>query len=155
VEVEKLNTEAAKLGLDYHYFPRALWSQKTNITFYENKSPGGGSCFPQNTSITDRWKFQNTREYFLSSEIFYPLGTSTWKTITLDDWLRELGGVDSDFMKFNVRGAELEILRGGASLVDGTIGTMAEISFVELYRDRPFLVISIATFDREGSNFLT
>ena len=94
VEVEKLNTEAAELGLDYRYFPGALWSQKTNITFHENKSPGGGSCFPQNTSITDRWKFQNTKEYFLSSEIFYPLGTSTWKTITLDDWSRELGGVD-------------------------------------------------------------
>ena len=41
-------------------------------------------------------------------------------------------------MKLNVQGVELEILRGGASFVDGTIGIMAEISFVESYRNRPF-----------------
>lgn len=41
-------------------------------------------------------------------------------------------------MKLNVQGVELEILRGGASFVDGTIGILAEISFVESYRNRPF-----------------
>lgn len=44
-----------------------------------------------------------------------------------------------DFMKLNVQGANLEILRGGETLLSETLGVMAEISFVESYNGRPFL----------------
>jgi FkbM family methyltransferase len=137
-EVENLNKEAADRGLDYQYFPGALWGTQTEVTFYENKSPGGGSCFPQNTDLTDRWKFQNQQDAFMSTDIFYPTGTQQWQTTTLDDWAEKRGGADIDFMKVNVQGAELEILRGGETLLPNVIGIMAEISFVESYKDRPF-----------------
>jgi len=139
VEVEKLNEEVRKLGLDYRYFAGALWSEKTKLTFHENKSPGGGSFFPQNTDLTNRWKFENHQDKFLARDIFYPVGTSEWQMTSLDTWAQEqTEPVEFDFLKLNVQGAELEILLGAESLLDRTIGIMAEVSFVESYQDRPF-----------------
>ena len=138
MEVEKLNSEVAQQGLDYQYFPGALWSCNASLTFHENQSPGGSSFFQQNLGLTNRWKFQNQKDSFLASDIFYPIGSSTWSTISLDDWASKTGGVTVDFMKLNVQGAELEILRGGETLLSETLGVMAEILFVESYNDRPF-----------------
>lgn len=45
VEVKKLKSEVAQQGLDYQYFPGALWSCDASLTFHENQSPGGSSFF--------------------------------------------------------------------------------------------------------------
>ena len=137
-EVEKLNSESKQRGLDFQYFDGALWSRATGVTFYENKSPGGGSCYPQNTDLTHRWKFENHTDLFLSRDIFYPVGETQWRTTSLDDWSKSTGIADLDFMKLNVQGAELEILKGASTLLDSVLGVMTEISFVESYRNRPF-----------------
>ncbi len=132
-EIEKLNVEVRKRDLDYHYFSGALWSKPTTLTFYENKSPGGGSFYEQNTDLTNRWKFENQKDLFYSRDIFYPTGTSQWTMTSIDTWANETGVCDVDFMKLNVQGAELEILKGSKSLLDNVIGIMTEISFVESY----------------------
>jgi FkbM family methyltransferase len=137
-EVDELNRIAAERGLDYRYYATGLWSRQTNVTFYENKSPGGGSFYAQNTSLTDRWKFANTEKKFASRDIFYPTGTSEWKLTSVREWARLNAIVDIDFMKLNVQGAELEILLGCGDLLDNVVGLMAEVSFVESYRERPF-----------------
>lgn len=137
-EVEGLNAQAVEEGLDYRFFAGALWGKVADITFFENKSPGGSSCFPQNTDLTHRWKFQNQQDFFLSKDIFYPTGTSEWSTTTLDDWSSAVGGVDGDFMKLNVQSAELEILNGGKNVLKHLSGLMVEMSFVESYKARPF-----------------
>ena len=137
-EVEGLNAQAAAEGLDYRYYAGALWGEVADITFFENKSSGGSSCFPQNTDLTHRWKFQNQQDFFLSKDIFYPTGTSEWSTTTLDDWSSSIGGVDGDFMKLNVQSAELEILKGGEDVLRHHVGLMVEMSFVESYKNRPF-----------------
>ncbi len=137
-EVDRLNSESRKRGLDFRYFDGALWSHATDVTFYENKSPGGGSCYPQNTTLTHRWKFENHTDLFLSRDIFYPIGETQWRTTSLDDWSKTTGIGDLDFIKLNVQGAELEILKGSATLLDSVVGIMTEISFVESYHQRPF-----------------
>jgi FkbM family methyltransferase len=138
-EVEKLNVAARDAGYDFRYFAGALWRAPCELTFYENKSPGGGSFYPQNTDLTDRWKFENSTQLFHSRDIFHPTGTTTWKMTSLDVWRSTLDhAVDIDFMKLNVQGAELEILKGAETFLDGTLGLMVEISFVESYKDRPF-----------------
>ena len=137
-ECTDLNRLARERGLDYHYFPVGLWSQPTRITFYENKSPGGGSFFPQNTAFTNRWKFENTEQKFFARDMFYPTGTAEWDLTSVEVWASNNGVDDLDFLKLNVQGAELEILKGMGGLLDGVIGIQTEISFVESYRDRPF-----------------
>lgn len=136
-EVAELNRNAAERGLDYRYYAAGLWSKSTTLTFYENKSPGGGSFYPQNTGLTNRWKFANTEQKFLSRDIFFPTGTSEWKLTSVNHWASENGVRDLDFMKLNVQGAELEILMGCGNLLDTVIGLMVEVSFVESYHNRP------------------
>jgi len=137
-EVADLNRIAAERGLDYRYFAAGLWSTPGTQTFYANKSPGGGAFYKQNTDLTDRWKFANSEQKFLSRDIFYPTEASVWKVTSLEAWATEHGIEDMDFMKLNVQGSELEILRGSGPLLDAVIGLMVEVSFVESYKDRPF-----------------
>lgn len=137
-ECAELNRLARERNFDYHYFPIGLWSRPTRVTFHENKSPGGGSFYRQNTDFTNRWKFENREQKFLARNIFYPVGTSEWNLTSVDAWARENRVTDLDFLKLNVQGAELEILKGMGSLLDGVIGIQTEISFVESYRNRPF-----------------
>jgi FkbM family methyltransferase len=138
-ETISLNAEVREKGLDFHYFSGALWSEPTELTFYENKASGGGSFYPQNTALTERWKFENTAELFLARDIFYPTGTAKWKMTSVDAWAAaQEGRIDIDFLKLNVQGAELEILKGASSIIDSAIGLMVEVSFVESYKERPF-----------------
>ncbi len=138
-EVQNLNRIASERKLGYHYFPGALWSRQAEETFYENKASGGGSFYEQNTELTNRWKFENHQEKFYARDIFYPTGKSQWNVTSVDEWVKEQGkAIDIDFMKLNVQGAELQILRGANSIIDGVIGLMTEVSFVESYKKRPF-----------------
>jgi FkbM family methyltransferase len=137
-EVDELNRISAERGLDFRYYASGLWSEPARLTFYENKSPGGGAFFEQNTDLTDRWKFANSEQKFLSKDIFFPTKTSTWEMTSIAKWAKEVEVVDIDFMKLNVQGAELEILKGCDDLLETVIGLMVEVSFVESYKNRPF-----------------
>ena len=137
-ECVELNNLAKDRKLDYHFFSTGLWNRPSRRTFYENKSPGGGSFYPQNTSFTNRWKFENSNQKFFAKDIFYPSGTSEWDLTNIETWASAKGVNDLDFLKLNVQGAELEILHGMGHLLDNVIGLQVEISFVESYRDRPF-----------------
>ena len=137
--VETLNATVRERGLDHRYVAGALWSAPGTLTFHANKAGGGGSFYPQNVDLTDRWKFENTREKFYARDMFYPTGTESWTMTSVDHWARGLAEpLDIDFIKLNVQGAELEILRGAESVIDRTIGVMVEMSFVESYKQRPF-----------------
>ena len=139
-ECARMNETAKSLGLDYLFFPVGLWSSSTQLPLYENKAPSGSSFYQQNIVLTDRWKFENAKDKFFASDIFYPLGTtSEWKMTSVDEWIRD-NAIDSDidFMKLNVQGAELEILKGAERTLESVTGLQVEMSFVESYLGRPF-----------------
>src|SRR5262249_17838698 len=98
------------------------------------------SFFPQNVALTNRWKFENANERFYASDIFYPLGTtSQWDVVSVDEWLHKNQiAPDIDFIKLNVQGAELEILKGAERALESVTGLQVEMSFVESYLGRPF-----------------
>ena len=136
-ECKKLNQAAKEMGLDHHYHPVGLWSREAKLPFYENKAPGGGSFYAQNTSLTNRWKFENKEALFYAREMFYPTGTADMTVTSIDEWALRADIDDIDFMKLNVQGAELEILEGARGLLDRVIGVQAEVSFVDSYHERP------------------
>ena len=139
-ECTRMNEEAKSLSLDYQFFPVGLWSETTRLALHENKAASGNSFFPQNVALTNRWKFENTKEKYYASDIFYPLGTtSEWDVTSVDEWLRQNKiAPDIDFIKLNVQGAELEILKGAERTLESATGIQAEMSFVESYLGRPF-----------------
>jgi FkbM family methyltransferase len=136
-ECATMNRDAQTKGLPYTYYPMGLWSCEATLPFHENKSPGGSSFYVQNTTLTDRWKFEDAKNFFLSKEIFRPTRTVEAKLTTIAQWAATQGIAQVDFLKLNVQGAELEILKGAGGLLDGVLGVQAEVSFVESYLGRP------------------
>jgi FkbM family methyltransferase len=153
VECEKLNHIVKEMGLDYHYHPVGLWSREAKLPFYENKAPGGGSFYPQNVALTNRWKFQNKETLFYARDMFYPTNTVEAKLTSIDHWAEEAGITKIDFMKLNVQGAELEILEGSESIIDGVIGIQVEVSLVESYHERPMFADIDRFLRQQGFTF--
>jgi hypothetical protein len=76
-ECTQMNEKARSLGLDYSFFPIGLWSSTTRLPLYENSSSGVNSFYPLNVVLTNRWKFENAKDKFYATDIFYPLGTTS------------------------------------------------------------------------------
>jgi FkbM family methyltransferase len=137
VEAARLNQRGAQGGQERQYYSAGLWGSNGTMRFEHNKSSGGSSFLRQNRAVTDRWKFENPTAISLASDIFFPTRAEAMRVVSLDDWAAETGVREIDFLKLNVQGGELEVLKGGTGLLGGTLGVLVEVSFVESYRARP------------------
>jgi FkbM family methyltransferase len=153
-ECERLNRDAAERGLPHHYYPCALWNSEGPLTIHGNKAPGGISAYPQNVDLTNRWKFQNATQKFYAREMFHPTGeTSLVPATTVDNWSRKNVIGEIDFLKLNVQGAELEILKGARGSLEPVLGIDLEVSFVESYLGRPMFSDVDAHLRHNGFHF--
>ncbi len=57
--------------------------------------------------------------------------------MTLDDWAERVAVREIDFLKLNVQGGELEVLRGAERTLGSVLGVLLEVAFVESYQSRP------------------
>ena len=74
-------------------------------------------------------------------------------TETLDGAYRELSekyGFRQPFLKMDTQGFDLEVLRGGASVLTDFLGVQSELSIVTLYKDAPKMQEMISELDRLG-----
>ena len=153
-ECERLNRDASEKGLPHRYYPSALWSSEGPLTIHGNKAPGGISAYPQNVELTNRWKFQNATQKFYAREMFHPTGEiSTVAATTIDNWSRDNAIGKIDFLKLNVQGAELEILKGARDSLAPILGVDLEVSFVESYLGRPMFADVDAFLRHNGFHF--
>lgn len=136
-EAGKLSGKAQEVGIDARYYPFGLWSKDCSLTVYETKSPGGSSVYEPNSDVTYRWKFQNEQISFSGQDVMAVANTYVADVKALDT-LGRLEAQAFDFMKLNVQGGELEILKGGIKSLEGVLGILTEVSFVESYKERPF-----------------
>lgn len=138
LECVRLNSLNASSGLLRHYYPVGLWSINGTLSFHENHSGGGSSFLLQNQVVSDRWKFAHPTETKLARDIFRPKQTYDMKVTTLETWACESNIPAIDFVKLNVQGGELEILKASGPVLDTVLGILVEVSFCESYVDRPF-----------------
>jgi FkbM family methyltransferase len=136
-EAARLNQRVTQDGQDRQYYPAGLWGVSGTMQFEHNKSSGGSSFLRQNRAVTDRWKFENQTATSLARDMFFPVRAEPMRVVSLDDWAAQTGVRKIDFLKLNVQGGELEVLKGGTGLLVGTLGVLVEVSFVESYRARP------------------
>jgi FkbM family methyltransferase len=137
-ECERLNAIARQNGARRIYYPVGLWSVDGTLPFHENHVGGGSSFMEQNPTVSDRWKFENPTQTALAREIFRPKRTYDVKVVTLASWAQQHGVAAIDFVKLNVQGGELEILRKAGPVLESVHGLLLEASFCESYRGRPF-----------------
>lgn len=136
-EAARLTDLAAPAGLERRFYPAALGGKSGKAIFEHNKAGGGSSLLSQNRAVTDRWKFENPHRVSLAREMFFPTHDEEITVTTLSDWANATETTEVDFIKLNVQGAELDILKSGGKAVDTALGILVEVAFVESYRNRP------------------
>jgi FkbM family methyltransferase len=136
-ECERLNSDLARMGIAGRYYPIGLWDRTAELPFHVNRAAGGSSFLDQNTTLTNRWRIENASAANLARDVFVPERTTMEKVSSVRDWSDNAGVTRIDFCKLNVQGGELLILEGFGELLDGVLGMLLEVAFVESYRDRP------------------
>lgn len=136
-ECDRLNRRARERGLDETYYPYCLAeSEETGRVFFRTRDPGSNSLFPPLEAQLARWvtSFPTSTP---SIEIAGKAGIEKIDTVSLDGWARRSGISDVDFVKLDVQGAELEILRGGEQLLRRALGFLVEVWFTPVYQGAP------------------
>jgi FkbM family methyltransferase len=119
----------------------ALSSEKSDkINLNLCKKQQVSSVYPPNIDILD--KFQD-------SQRFEVINTVTVATDTLNNQLRKNNVIEIDFMKIDVQGHELEILKGSSEYLDNLIGMEIEVEFLQVYKNQP-LFCDIDAFVRKN-----
>ncbi|CAO3439661.1 hypothetical protein [Azospirillum doebereinerae] len=131
---EKCQQRNDNSGENKKYFPKFV-GDGSNRTFHIMQNPFTSSLYEPNDSILNC--FQRMNLPLISSEEV--------ETICLDD-INELDAID--FLKIDVQGAELDVLRGANKLLSKTLIVHTEVEFIPMYKDQP-LYSDVDIFLRE------
>ena len=105
----------------------ALGATSASATLYLTHSRPCSSLLKPNSDLLNM---------FVHRDLFRVEQELSLQTGTLDAELQRLGAV-SDFIKIDVQGYELEVLKGGEQAVSNSIGCELEVSFIEIYKSQP------------------
>jgi len=134
-EVNKIAALARQHGYTIHCHPFALWSSTGERTLHVAAHGGASSLFSPNRRVASRLAYTPGSSLDNLHKVVEIRKVSVH---SLDD-LRKEGKIEPfDFMKLNVQGAELEILRGAGSLLPQVVGLQLEASFYQIYDGAPY-----------------
>ena len=124
--------QEVKLLKKYHQgdiLPYVLWSKETDLVLNINNSPATSSVFEPNMSFLIQ--FDDSKRFKAKKKI-------TVSTKTIDDLASNGKLTDVDFMKIDIQGAELDVLKGGVNyLKNNLVGLESEVEFSSMYQDQP------------------
>jgi FkbM family methyltransferase len=114
----------------YHYLPVFLGNGGP-ATFHLTRYPGCSSLLPPDAALIDLFMTIGCAD---PSGNFFVQNRQTVETVRLDD----LGpNVVVDYLKIDVQGYELEIMRHGTNKLANTVVIECEVEFAPLYKDQP------------------
>jgi len=137
-ECERLNagSDGAR-----RYLPHAI-GDGGEAVFRECNYPMTSSLYEPNFPLLE--KFQAL------AEVTQVVRRTPVQTKRLDD-IPEAAG--ADYLKLDVQGAELDVLRGADRLLDSLLVVQTEVVFVPLYRDQPLFADIDTVLRRRGFAF--
>lgn len=125
-ECDKLNAKVKARGSTNElYLPYAVGDGSTRTFHICNKSMTS-SLYEPNTKLLKL--FQNLEE------LVRVVSTEEMESKRLDD-LPEVA--ETDFLKLDIQGAELDVLKGATTLLKRVVVVSTEVEFVPLYKDQP------------------
>lgn len=128
IEAERLTKRWASTH-SVEVLPFALWSQSIELTININRSAGTSSIFNPNRDFLNQ---------FPDSERFDVLQQLPISAVSLDHLVTKQLLTPPDFMKIDIQGAELEVLKGGRSVLSNNlVGLEVEVEFAQMYENQP------------------
>lgn len=121
---DELN-RTAPAGKIYH--PIALGVRGEERLLFETNHPMCTSLYRPNRELLLRY---NAMEVSLLKSV------SRVQTVSLDEFAATTS-LSPDFIKIDIQGAELDVFKGGVSVLKGVLGIVSEVEFVPLYSGQP------------------
>ena len=131
----------------FEVITKGLWSQKTQKKFYLTKKLHCSSIYKPNYEYLNL--FPNSSRYKVTKTIELDLEK-------LDDQINLSN--QPHFIKLDIQGAELEVLKGGSATISKVLGLEIEINFKEIYKGIPLAKDVEFFLEKEGfflNDFLT
>jgi len=126
-DVEECRRLNASTASNERYLPLALGARPERRAFFRCRAPGCSGLYRPNTTFVDQFHFG-------------PEMTVTGETL-VDviplDTVAAREGLRPDHLKIDAQGAELDILRGAAATLIGTLAVEVEVGFNSQYVDQP------------------
>lgn len=113
----------------YRYLPYFLGNGEP-ATFHITRYPGCCSLLRPAPKVINLFTTIGAEE---DGENFYVQRTEPIQTTRMDD----IEDLDVDFIKLDVQGSELEVLKHGTSKLAETVVIESEVEFLPLYQDQP------------------
>ncbi len=111
------------------YFPVAIGGKNGSALLYVPGNPSGASLLKHNPEMIDLYGYNSLHCTKHSIEV---------TTLTLDT-ARERFGVKADYIKIDVEGAELDILRSAPNTLSDCSAIKVEVSFLEQREKQPLV----------------
>ncbi|AHI66592.1 FkbM family methyltransferase [Burkholderia thailandensis] len=140
-EAECANLAERYRGRDVTFVPKALAASIGRRTLYLTREPACSSLYapaPEPTS--------SIPELRCAARV----GAQEIDVTTLDAWLAESGVRAPDFIKLDVQGAELDVLRGAAACLRDVRALELEVEFNPIYQDQPLFADVDAFLRQQG-----
>ena len=129
VEPDPIEAELLMQKHQGDVLPYALWSEETKLTLNINNSPGTSSVLEPNMPFLKQ--FDESQRFEAKSKILI-------STKTIDGLFINSKLTDVDFMKIDIQGAELNVLKGGVNyLKNNLVGLESEVEFSTIYQNQP------------------
>jgi FkbM family methyltransferase len=129
-ECSRLNKAASNDSNPWEeqYIPIALGRDAESRKFYVTDSAACSSLLEPNLEALDGFSVKDPMSV---------VDVTTVETVGLSQWAAKQGIDRVDFVKLDIQGAELEVLKSGENLVDSALGVEIEVEFIELYKRQP------------------
>ena len=121
------------------HLPYAIAGGKGRRELYVPTSPEGASLLRHNQAVG---------RDFAYDDLFRIEQVASVSTVSLDEAIAEHGIPDPSFVKLDVEGAELEILRGATRALERAVALKTEVAFIEQRVQQP-LAFEVAAFLQE------
>lgn len=137
-ECKRLNDDAKAKGLQHYYYPFLIANDSENRNFFLTNHSGSNSLFEPDHHLISRYKSKFCDIRWISTlETVGHKKTIQVNTTSLTTWANKYSIHDIDFIKLDIQGAELQLLKGAGHLLDNVIGMNIEVWFVPVYKELP------------------
>lgn len=128
----------------------ALGADRGKLRLFHTTADGGSSSFMPNLDYIGNLRHGSGAPL---DELMSVVSESEVDVVDLDSWRQEFRVPPFDFMKLNVQGAELEILRGARETLERCLGVQCEVAFAPIYLGAPVFRDVDAFLDSAGFTF--